>query len=158
MQKKNIKEIYVECLVLFVGIVYLLAQIDSLFSIGSTTVTGDTVQISKNEILSHVRSIITIFFCFAGGILLIKHRRTGWILSQAILLLLLTILSGIFFSNISFLNISAIILVIGMFLLLLAIYFLVGKDTRQKFSITWKSYLLVLLLFASLAAFYFLLQ
>ena len=158
MRKANAKEIYAACLILLIGIVYLAAQTDALFSIGSTTVKGDTIQLSKNEMLSHFRSILTIIFCLSGGILLLKRKRAGWIISQSILLLLLTIASGILISNFKALNILNIVLIAGMLLLFLAILFLVQKQTRQNFMITAKSYVSVFILFAILAVFYFLLQ
>ncbi|MBC7828106.1 MAG: hypothetical protein H7122_10185 [Chitinophagaceae bacterium] len=158
MRKASAKEIYASCLILLIGIVYLAAQTDALFSIGSTTVKGDMIQLSRNEILSHLRTVLTIILCFSGGILLLKIKTTGWIISQSILLLLLTIASGIFISNITGLNTSGIVLAAGMILLLSAILFLLQKQTRQKFTITKKSYMSVMILFAILAVFYFLLQ
>lgn len=158
MRKASAKEIYVACLILLIGIIYLAAQTDALFSIGSTTVKGDIIQLSKNEILSHLRSIVTVVLCFSGGILLLKTKRTGWVISQSVLLLLFIIASGIFMSNITALNVSGIVLAGGIGLLLLAIIFLLQKQTRQKFTITGKSYLSVFILFVILVIFYFLLK
>ena len=62
MQKA--KEVYTACLILLIGTIYLAAQADSFFSIGSTTVKGDTIQLSKNELLSHTRTMVTIILCF----------------------------------------------------------------------------------------------
>ena len=158
MRKSNAKEIYAASLILLIGTIYLAAQVAALFSMGSTTVKGDIIQLSKNEILSHTRSILTIVLCFSGGILLLRTRRAGWIISLSLLLLLIAIASGIFLSNITGLDASGIAMTIGIFLLLMAIIFLVQTRTRQKFSITKKSYLLVFILFAALALFYFVLQ
>ena len=158
MRKSNAKEIYAASLILLIGIIYLAAQAGALFSMGSTTVKGDMIQLSKNEILSHTRSILTIVLCFSGGILLLKARTAGWIISLALLLLLITISSGIFLSNITGLNASGIAMTVGIFLLLLAIMFLLQARARQKFSVTKKSYLFVFILFAVLAFFYFVLQ
>jgi hypothetical protein len=158
MRKANAKEIYVAGLILLIGLVYLAAQADALFSIGSTRVKGDMIQLSKNEMLSHLRTILTIVLCFSGGILLLKIKRAGWVISQSILLLLLTIASAILISNITVLNTSGIVLVGGIVLLLLGIIFLLQKQTLQKFGVTQKSYLSVLILFGMLAGIYFLLQ
>lgn len=158
MQKVNAKEIYAACLILLIGIIYLGAQSDSFFAIGSTTIKGDVIQLSKNEMLSHLRSIVTIILCFSGGVLLLKMKRVGWVISQSILLLLLTIAMGIFISNITGLNTSGIVLAGGIVLLLLAIIFLLQKQSRQKFRVSRKSYVAVIILFAILTAFYFFVQ
>ena len=158
MRKASAKEIYAASLIFLIGIVYLVAQADALFSMGSTTVRGDIIQLSKNEMLSHLRSILTIVLCFSGGILLLKIKKSGWIICQSVLLLLLTIAAGIFISNITSLNSSGFILIAGILLLLLAFIFLIQKATRQKFMVTKKNYQSVIVLFALLAVFYFLLQ
>ena len=155
MRKAKVKEIYTASLILLIGTIYLAAQIDAIFSMGSTRVNGDTIQLSKNEVLSHLRSILTIILCFSGGILLLKARRAGWIISLSVLLLLITIASGIFVSNITGLNFSAIVLMVGIFLLLLATIFLLQSRAREKFSVTRKTYLSVFILFMILAMFYF---
>lgn len=158
MRKASAKEIYTASLILLIGIVYLVAQADAIFSIGSTTVKGDMIQLSKNEMLSHLRTIITIVLCFSGGILLLKIKKAGWIICQSVLLLLLTIASGIFINNLTRLNSSGLILIAGILLLLMAFIFLLQKKTRQKFMVTKKSYQPVVVLFGVLAIFYFLLQ
>lgn len=158
MRKAGAKEIYAASLVLLIGIIYLAAQADALFSIGSTTVKGDIIQVSRNEMLSHLRSILTIILCFSGGMLLLKIKRAGWVVSMSILILLITIAAGIFISNFSGLNLSGIALIIGILLLILAIVFLLQIRTREKFSVTRKSFVSVLVLLAVLVFFYFVLQ
>lgn len=158
MQKANAKEIYVASLVLLIGVIYLAAQVDALFAIGSTRVKGDVIHLSKNEMLSHFRSMFTIVFCFSGGILLLKTKTSGWVISQSILLLLTAIASGIYASNMSGLNFSGIILITGILMLLLAIIFLTLPQTRRRFMISKRSYLSAIILFTVLAVFYFLLQ
>lgn len=157
MQKANRKEIFSATLVLIIGIIYLAAQADSFFSIGSTTVKGDTIQLSKNELFSHVRSIVTIVFCIMGGILLLRIKRLGWILSQSMLLLFLTIASGVYLTNYG--ELMALPFLFGaMLLLITAFIFLLQKQTRKKFMIGRDSYLAVVIVFAILAVLYFFLQ
>ena len=158
MRKPGAKEIYSASLILLIGTIYLAAQADAIFSIGSTTVKGDTIQVSRNEMLSHLRSILTIILCFSGGILLLKIRKAGWVISLSILLLLLAVATGIFLSNISGLNLSAVVLIAGIFLLLVAIVFLLQSRSRKKFLVTKKSFLSVFVLFAVLVLFYFVMQ
>jgi Na+-translocating ferredoxin:NAD+ oxidoreductase RnfD subunit len=157
MRKLNIKEIYVACLILLIGAIYLAAQANAFLSMGSTRVNGDVIQFSKNEMLSHLRGVLTTLLCFSGGILLLKRKKAGWIISLSILLLLLTIASGIFFSNITALNISAILLTGGILLLLLAVIFLLQKQTRDRFMIVRKSFVSAIIFFGMLSSFYFLL-
>ena len=156
MQKA--KEVYTACLILLIGTIYLAAQADSFFSIGSTTVKGDTIQLSKNELLSHTRTIVTIILCFVGGILLFRKRRNGWIVSLAVLFLLLSIAVGIFLSNITDLNTAGMLFAVGILMLLMATIFLLQKGTRQRFQVGMSSYLVMIVLFAALALFYFVLQ
>ena len=158
MTREKGKIIYVASLVLLIGIIYLAAQTDSLFSIGSTRVKGDVIELSKNELLSHFRSVLTIVLCFSGGILLLKNKTAGWIISQSILLLLSTIATGIFISNVSSLGVSGVLLVILVVLLLSAIYLLNMASTRRRFTVSFRSYVTVIVLFIALALFYFLLQ
>ena len=158
MRKANTKEIYTACLILLIGSIYLAAQAGAWFAIGSTTIRGDVIQLSKNEMLSHLRTIITIILCLTGGILLLKGKKAGWIISLSILFLLLTIASGIFVSNIGGLNTSAGVLIFGICLILLGIIFLIHRQTRQRFMISSKTYVPVVVLFAALAIFYFFLQ
>ena len=154
----NAKTIYVASLVLLTGLIYLAAQTDALFSIGSTRVKGDVIELSKNEMLSHFRSLLTIVLCFTGGVLLLKTRTAGWIICHSVLLLLSTIAIGIFISNVSSLNISGVLLIIVIVLLLSAIFLLNMVGTRRKFMVSFRSYVSVIVLFIALALFYFLLQ
>ena len=157
MQKPNGKVIFSASLLLLIGVIYLAAQADALFSIGSTTVKGDTIQLSKNEVLSHLRSIVTIVLCLAGGILLLKIKQTGWIISQSMVLLLLTIASGVYLTNYG--ELMALPFLFGaMLLLLTAFIFLLQKQTRQKFMVGRNSYLAVIIIFAILVVLYFFLQ
>ena len=157
MQKPNGKEIFSASLLLLIGVIYLAAQADSLFSIGSTTVKGDTIQLSKNEVLSHLRSIVMIVLCLTGGILLLKIKQAGWIISQSLVLLLLTIASGVYFTNYG--ELMALPFLFGaMLLLFIAFIFLLQKQTRQKFMIGRDSYLAVVIIFAILVVLYFFLQ
>lgn len=158
MPKPERKEIYSATLLLLVGTIYLVAQAGSFFSTGSVYIEGDVIKLSKNELLSHLRTIITILLCFSGGILLLRIKRAGWIISQSLFLLLLAILVGILVSNFSGLSGSMLVLTGGIVLLLLAILFLFQKQTREKFMITGKHTLSAIILFLALAAFYFFLQ
>ena len=75
MASKNGKEIYVASIVLLVGTIYLVAQTITLFSGGSTTVKGDSLQISMNKLLSHLRTIFIIVLCFTGGISMLRQKK-----------------------------------------------------------------------------------
>ena len=158
MRPRSGKEIYVASLILLTGVIYLAAQTDTLFSMGSTRIKGDVIQLSRNEMLSHLRSVLTIILCFSGGILLLKTKTLGWVISQSILLLLTTIATGIFISNVDSLSFSGILLIIVILMLLVAIIFLLHTKIRQRFMVSKQAYLSVIILFVVLALFYFLLQ
>jgi hypothetical protein len=158
MEKPKGREIYSASLLLLIGTIYLVAQADSFFSIASIYVEGDVIKLSKNEFLSHLRTVITIILCFCAGILLLRLKRSGWIISQSLLVLLLSIAIGIFISNFSGFSLSFIALAVAIFLLLIAIIFLLLNPTRQKFMVSGKDYLYTIFLFVILALFYFYLQ
>jgi hypothetical protein len=90
--------------------------------------------------------------------LLLKTKKNGWIISQALLLLLLSIGCGILISNFTGVSISILMLIGGILLLLLAIIFLFLKQIRQKFVVTGRDVVSALILFAALTAVYFFLQ
>ena len=158
MPKATAKEIYSACLVLLTGGIYLAAQADALFASGSTTIREDVIQLSKNEILSHTRTMVTIVLCFTGGILLLKHKKAGWLISVSILLLLLTVATGIFMSNVRTFNLAAVALFFVIVMLLMAVIFLLLRETRQRFNVVPANYMAVFMLFAVLIGFYFFLQ
>lgn len=158
MRRANGKEIYAACLILLIGVVYLAGQIDAMFSISSTSVKGDVIQLSMNEMLSHFRSILTIVLCFTGAILLLKIKKTGWIICQSVFLLFMTIALGIYISNIDDFMIVGIILIAGVIMLVVAFVFLFQRHTREKFMVSNKNYISVIIFFGLLSIFYYLLQ
>jgi hypothetical protein len=158
MQRSRGKQIYSASLLLFIGAIYLAAQADSFFSVGSVYVDGDIIKLSKNEFLSHLRTVITVVLCFSGGLLLLRNKKIGWIMAQSLLLLLLTIGCGILASNFTAFNSSILLLIGAIFMLLLAVIFLFLRQTRQRFLLTGKDVLSMVLLYAILTAFYFFLQ
>lgn len=158
MASKNGKEIYVASIVLLVGTIYLVAQTITLFSGGSTTVKGDSLQISINELLSHLRTIFIIVLCFTGGISMLRQKKIGWIISFAVILLLLTIAAGIYESNIPQISTGGVIIIAGIIMLLIAMIFLIQKTTRERYQIENKNYYSVIIIYAVLVLFYFYLQ
>jgi Ca2+/Na+ antiporter len=79
-------------------------------------------------------------------------------MAQSLLLLLLTIGCGILASNFTAFNSSILLLIGAIFMLLLAVIFLFLRQTRQRFLLTGKDVLSMVLLYAILTAFYFFLQ
>lgn len=158
MARKNGREIYVSGMILLIGSIYLAAQADTLFSIGSTRREGDTILISRNELFSHLRTIIIILLCFTGGIAMLRSKTIGWIINLAVILLLLTIVAGIYESNIKGVEVAGLVLIGGIILLLMAMIFLLQKSMRYKYGINNKSYYSVGILYALLILFYFFLQ
>ena len=145
-------------IVLLVGTIYLVAQVITIFSVGSTRVKGDTLQLSINELLSHLRTIFIIVLCFTGGIAMLGKKKIGWIVSISVILLLLTIAAGIYESNIPEVSLAGLIIIAGIIILLVAMIFLIQRSTRERYQIDNKSYYSVIIIYAFLVLFYFYLQ
>lgn len=157
MKNLSCKQLFIGILVLLIGIIYLAAQADSFFSVGSTRVKGDVIELSKNEILSHTRSILTILLCFTGAILFFKRRTGGWIITGSILLLLLVIALGILINNFSP-TFSVGILGFAVLILFLALLFLFQKNMRIRYNVKKKSFGSMIILSGMLVVIYFVLQ
>lgn len=159
--KLSWREKYVGILVLIVGIVYLLWQaIDFLSSkSGAYTVKEGAFNINTSELFNHIRSIISIILAITGGFLLLKGKRTGWVIGVAFLLLLLLIASGIMIAGYAIAdNLSKIIGGTFVLLLLLALVFLLLPSARLKYKVGKRTYLPTVVLLLILAVLYYFLQ
>jgi hypothetical protein len=161
MDKISRKEKYSATILLLIGVVYLVLWIISIFSETSSfvTVENDKVAISKSELLSHTRTLLTIVFALGGSFLLFKGHRVGWMLALSVLVLFFLICSGGLYQAIklreaTLLTIAAavwLILFIGIVLLLLPV-------TRTKLRITKKVVISGVILAFFLCLFYFFVQ
>jgi hypothetical protein len=159
--KLSWREKYAGILVLIIGIIYLLLQVIDFLSSKSNAyaVKDGAVQISTSELLNHSRTILTILFAITGGILLLKGKRTGWIIGVSILLLLTTILVGIMVASFPIVGIAQkMIGITFIVVLLLALLFLLLPSARMKYKVGKRTYLPTLVIYIALAAMYFFLQ
>ncbi|MBO9562791.1 MAG: hypothetical protein J7621_08460 [Niastella sp.] len=159
--KLSWREKYAGILVLIVGIIYLLWQaIDFLSSrSGAYAVKDGSFNINTSELFNHIRSIISIILAISGGLLLLKGKRAGWVIGVAFLLLLLIIASGIMIAGYAIAdNQSKIIGGSFVFLLLMALVFLLLPSARIKYKVGKRTYLPTLVLMLILAVLYYFLQ
>ena len=160
--KLNWREKYAAYLLAFLGTIVLLMQIMSFLSSAprTTSVEGDMLRVSKSELLSYLRTVITIILSYAGATLLFRKKHVGWIIGFAMLLLFTGILSALLFSLLRTENFSysLLMLIAAICIVLMGVIFLLLKETRQKFMAGKKSFLLAIALSILLVAVYFGLQ
>jgi hypothetical protein len=159
--KLSWREKFAGILLLIIGLVYLLWQASDFLSskADAYTTKEGAIHISTSELMNHVRSIISILLAIAGGWLLLKGKRAGWVIAVPILLLLNAIAAGIMIANYSLTNTNNKI--VGgsfVFLLLLALVFLLLPSARVKYKVGKLTYLPTLILLFFLVALYFFLQ
>jgi hypothetical protein len=161
MEKLSWREKYSSTLLLLIGIVYLFVWILSFFTGTSEihSVDADKLVMSKSELLTHFRTLLTILFSLAGSYLFFRKKRLGWMLGFAVLLVFLTIAGGGLYQVILMGEPVAVAVVIsGLLLLLTAFLFLLLPKTRRKFRITPSVFLMAFGFAILLGIFYFLFQ
>jgi hypothetical protein len=159
--KLSWREKYAGILVLFIGLVYLAWQVIDFLSSksGAYAVNDGSLNINKSELFNHIRSIISIILALTGGLLLLNRKRAGWVIGVALLFLLLIIASGIMVAGYSIADtVSKISGGAVVFLLLLALIFLLLPSARLKYKVGKRTYLPTLVLILILAVLYFFLQ
>lgn len=163
MEKLSWREKYAGMLVLLIGIIFLLMQVASLMSNTSHPYSfqNGSLVIDKNELYSDVRTYSIIITGILAGWLLLKSKRTGWVLSMPILLFVTAVVC---IKTVEQLlktkkaDNSLIAPGVGILLLLLAIIFLFLPAARKKYRVSKGVVLLTLLLFAALGGVYIFLQ
>lgn len=159
--KLSWREKFAGILVLIIGIVYLLWQVADFLSSKSDAyaVKEGSIQISKSELMNHVRSIISILLALTGGWLLLKGKRAGWMISVPLLLLLNIIAGGVMISGYAMAdNLTKIVGGIMVFILLLALIFLLLPSARLKYKVGRNTYVTTITLIVLLIMLYFFLQ
>jgi len=148
-------------LLLVAGFVYLALWLISIFSETTSFINkaDDKVSMNLSELLSHIRTVITIGLALGGGFLIFRKRRPGWIMGIVVLILLLIICSGTLYQAIKLKE----PILIGVtsttwLILLLSIVFLLIPSARKKFNITKPTIITATLLASLLAILYFFVQ
>ncbi|WP_315814424.1 hypothetical protein [Paraflavitalea speifideaquila] len=140
---------------------YLLWQASDFLSskADAYAVKEGAIQISTSELMNHVRSIVSIILALAGGWLLLKGKRAGWVISVPLLLLLNAIAAGIMIAGYNLTNTNnKIVGGVVVFILLLALVFLLLPSARVKYKVGKRTYLPTLILLLFLVGLYFFLQ
>ena len=163
MVKLSWKEKYAGILVLLISIIYLLMQLASLFSNTSSpySMQNGTFVLNKNEFLNDIKTYSLIIAGIVAGWCLLKGKRLGWMLGLPILLFI-TIVIGTITAEMALkakkFDNTMIGFGVGIFLLFLAILFLLLPSARQKYRVSNVIFLLTLLLFVGLGGAYMFLQ
>lgn len=160
MRKLNWKEKFVAFLLLLVGTIFLISWIVSISSEIRRPSEAGMISLRTSDLMTHIRSIATFLVALSGGLLLLKKRTFGWVLSLSVLLLFATIVTGILLAAVERKTIDPafIIGIAALAVLITAMIFLFLKPTRQKFRIDAMNYITAIVLFILLSILYFLLQ
>lgn len=163
MQKLSWREKYAGILVLVIGIIYLVMQLASLFSNTSHpyAVQNGSLVIDKNEFLSDIKAYSLILAGLIAGWCLLKGKRLGWMLGVPILAFITVVIGTMTFEQVMRLkkfDRSLTGFGIGIFLLALAVIFLLLPSARQKYRVSKAIAFLTLLLFIGLGGAYYFLQ
>lgn len=159
--KLSWREKYAGIVVLFVGFIYLLWQVSDFMSSrsGAYSVKDGAIRISTSELLTHIRSIVSMLLALMGGWLLLKGKRAGWVIGVSLLVLLNIIAVGIMIAGYTvadnFNKIAGGVLVL---ILLLALIFLLLPSARLKYKVGRNTYVTAVTLLILLIALYFFLQ
>jgi hypothetical protein len=131
------KELYTGAMVLFIGLFYFLTIAVSIFQ-------TDYSRFDRGEMKMFMLSL----FYLAAGILFLLRKNAGWIMSTAILFNFVFVMMVLIISlsQAGAFSVYALMAVFLFLLILLSFLFLFSKETRKKYMVNNKSYLITLLL------------
>jgi len=163
MVKLSWREKYAGTLVILISIIYALMQLASSFgeSAHAYTIQNGTFAINKNEFYSDLKTWSVVLAGVIAGWGLLTGKRLGWMLGLPILLFLITVIGAMVIEQalkVKRFDRSMIGFGVTIFLLLLAVLFLLLPSARQKYRVNKGIALLTLLLFIGLGGAYFFLQ
>jgi hypothetical protein len=163
MVKLSWREKYAGILVLLISIIFLLMQLASVFSNTSRpySIQNGTFVVDKNELYNDLKTYSLILAGIIAGWCLLKGKRLGWMLGLPILLFITIVIGTITVEQAMKLkkfDNSLIGFGVGIFLLAMAIIFLLLPTARQKYRVSKVVFLLTLLLFVGLGGAYMFLQ
>ncbi|MEO5998742.1 MAG: hypothetical protein ABIN89_18375 [Chitinophagaceae bacterium] len=148
----NRKETFSVSMVLFIGLFYVLSLVSALFQTQSIPV-NKLFGITEGTFL-----LLSLIYC-SGAIFFFRKKNIGWIICAATLLnFVVVVFKGVINVSQSPRFDAYAAMVISFFLLLLmALVFLFNKNTRLKFAVSNKSYLLTIAVYIMLLLITFLL-
>jgi hypothetical protein len=160
MQKLNGREYYVVVLIFILVILQSFFLYRELFSETSPFITaedGSFVNVQQRDIINIAILLLQILLNFAAFVFLLMKKRPGWILSFSSIFFYAFLLSYLLVNGAiaGFIDSMFYIGVAFVVLMLLAIIFLCIPSTREKYSVTRKAFIPVLLILALLSTIYF---
>lgn len=145
---------------IIIGVIYLGIWVFSTFLHErglDTTPSSDKLVISKDELMYHFRTVITFGTCLFGGILLLRGRRLGWVLSLLMLIVFAIICSGGLYQSISIKEYGLTSVAAGgLVVLLFWIISLLLPSVRQRLQVGKNEWIRVTVLLALYSILYFL--
>ena len=163
MEKLSWREKYAGTLVLLIGIIFLIMQLASLLSNTSHpyAMQNGSLVINKNELLSDIKAWSLILAGIIAGWCLLKGKLLGWMLGLPILLFITLVVGTMTVEQalkLKKFDNSLTGFGVGIFLVALAIIFLLLPSARQKYRVSKGIAFLTLLLFIGLGGAYYFLQ
>lgn len=147
----NRKETFSVSMVIFIGFFYLLSLASALFQTRS-------IPLNRLFGVTEIKYLFLGIFYWSGAISFFRVRKWGWVICTATLLNLIVIVSQLVISvsQSSKFNGYAAIVISSFVLVVAAFLFLFSKETRIKFKVNNRSYLLVIVVYVVLLAITFL--
>jgi hypothetical protein len=160
MPKAGWREYIIGIFLVLAGLIYLGVQLTSIIRGDNASIraNNETIEINRYGLLNELRTYITITCCIAGGLLLIRLKKFGWMLSLCMLLLFSSIALAAIVNLVALgLDSSSLFLVLSGSLFML---FLLGLllSLYRKFVLQKNDWIRAILLCTTLGLFYFLLQ
>lgn len=154
------REKYIVALMYIIGGMFLILQVVSILSSKSTIFNSadGMVSINRNELLSFLRVLTTIILSFAGAILFTKRKAAGWSINLAVLIFFTILLGSMLYTNYHTPDLGMGIGGFVMLLLIVAILFLLFRNTRVKYKVNRSSVIGAVSLLLFLLGFYIYLQ
>jgi hypothetical protein len=152
MRKIGNREIYAGVLLFSSSLLLITLVIFSFISDISLNTS-----LSVNDIFKRFFGLLLVILCIKGGIQLLMRKNSGWVISLSLLcffagVMIYGFIAG-YFTGVEIATASII-----EFLLILGIVFLLSARSRQKFEVSQKNMVPVMLLTASLALLYIYIQ
>jgi magnesium-transporting ATPase (P-type) len=93
MPKAGWREYIIAIFLVLAGFTYLVLQVISMSRGDNSTINadGEVIHINRYAFFNEVRTYVTIACCIAGGLLLVRLKKAGWILSLCMILLFTSI-------------------------------------------------------------------
>jgi hypothetical protein len=160
MVKAGWREYLIGTFLVLAGIIYLGMQLTSILRSDNSSIRSNsqTIVINRYALLNELRTYITISCCIAGGLLLIRLKKLGWMLSLCMLLLFTSIALATIVNLLALgLDTKSLFLILSGSLFML---FLLGLllSLYRKFVLQKNDWIKAILLCTILGLFYFLLQ